>query len=153
MIVGEFEELPGVEVGGSGRPRVGGLRDDGIVGFSGEFQSPPGIIDDNIDALVFEGVDGASTGHQLIGHDHFFFDFDDVDFPDTGGDGFEESPATISDDKHGFGIGFENLGQGGEPSNFGVGESLRALGKDFGFLKSVAANDEISGSFEDRDGG
>ena len=110
MIVGEFEKLPGVEVGGSRRPWVGGLGDDGIVGFSGEFQSPAGIIDDNIDALVFEGVNGAATGHQSIGHNHFFFDLDDVDFPDTGGDCFEESSAPISDDQHRFGIGLENLG-------------------------------------------
>ena len=56
MIVRELHELARVEVRGAGRPRMRGLRHDGVVAAVGEPQCAARIVDDDVDARIGERI-------------------------------------------------------------------------------------------------
>ena len=86
VVVGDGEKLPGVKMGGSGRPGMGGLRNDGVVAFARKFEGTAGVVDDYVDALVLKGINGPATCDELVGGDDFLFNFDNIDLLKTGGD-------------------------------------------------------------------
>ena len=92
-----------------------GLRDNGVITLGGQHDGVAGVIEDQIEPRVLQGVPPPDIADRLVGADHQRLQLHHIEVADVGRHAIQGDAAAKTYDQHGTGVRPRQGGQPGQP--------------------------------------